>query len=397
MLQSHIERGATTLPYADPSGEASHAEVVDTFGPLELEYAALRKGCVLLDLPHRTGVLVRGADRLEFLNRMLTQELKGLEAWRSRRSFWLNRKGRIDADMRVTELGDAIRLDLDVHAAARTTETLGAFLFAEDVELQDQTETHHRLALHGPTSILLLGEVAEAVGGPRPAELRPGEACRVRIAGAEVLVERDDSAGEIGLELCCATELVEAVYNELLSRGAAPDHAPDADAPQKPEAFAASVRLRPAGWHAWNIARIETGTPLFYMDFGTGNLPHETGALADRVSFTKGCYLGQEVVARMQSLGHPKQRLVALRFENDTDPELLQPVTGAGVFPPGDATKSVGQITSSTISPMLGAVPVCFAMVRYAQTTPGTGLEVAVEGGRIAGSVQEELAFWKRG
>src|SRR6185436_21150893 len=75
---------------------------------------------------------------------------------------------------------------------------------------------------------------------------------------------------------------------------------------------------RRIGWHAYNIARLEAGWPIFNIDFGPDSLPHETGVLNDRVSFKKGCYLGQEVVARMQSLGHPKQRLVGLKAVEET-------------------------------------------------------------------------------
>ena len=94
--------------------------------------------------------------------------------------------------------------------------------------------------------------------------------------------------------------------------------------------------------------------------------------LGDRVSFTKGCYLGQEVVARIHALGHPKQRLVALRLEQTDEPSPL-PITGTSVHPERDpGGKVIGAITSSTISPMLGAQPIMFAMVRYAHSEPGT-------------------------
>jgi folate-binding protein YgfZ len=320
---------------------------------------------------------------------MVTQELKDLAHWHWRHSFWLNRKGRIDADLRITLLDDHLRFDVDVHAAARTIATLQSYVFAEDIAFEDASERCHRLALHGPTSILLMSSIAEPAGGPPVTELRHGASCAVRIAGHEVHVDRDDSCAEIGLELTCAGTDAEEVYSALLQAGAGPD---DGD----PGGLAGLARLRPAGWHAFNIARIEAGTPLYNIDFSEANLPHETGVLLDRVSFKKGCYLGQEIVARMQSLGHPKQRLVALRLDGEDQPELPQPVSGAEVFAGEDAEKACGHVTSSTISPMLGSAPVCFAMVRFADSNPGARLSLTAEGVRIGATVQESLAFYRR-
>ncbi|MDX9910759.1 MAG: glycine cleavage T C-terminal barrel domain-containing protein [Phycisphaerales bacterium] len=159
--------------------------------------------------------------------------------------------------------------------------------------------------------------------------------------------------------------------------------------------------MRPAGWFACNIARIEAGTPLFPIDFGPENLPHESGVLDDRVSFRKGCYLGQEVVARMQSLGHPKQRLIALRLVGDNacdeHANTRQPVGGAHVFARSDAGGNpVGTITSSTISPMLAGEVACFAMMRYANSDPGAELTIAADGAYVDAMVQPSLRFWSR-
>jgi len=396
LTQAHLERGGTILPYPDPADPSRFAQVVESFGPVELEYAALRKGCVLLDQPQRGTIEVTGTDRIDFLNRMLTQELKGLEPWQSRRGFWLNRKGRIEADLRLTALPEGerarggavlapLRIDLDVHAAAGMIESLTSYVFTEDVALTDSGESLHRLGLHGPTAAMLLDEVGHPESGPGVAALTEGQACRVVIADRPVLVERWDWLGEPGLELTCAAEDVPSVYEALARAGSAED------------ALGRRVRLRPAGWHACNIARIEAGVPLYFLDFGPESLPHETGVLRDRVSFKKGCYLGQEVVARMESRGHSKHNLVGLRFEEEKNPDLSQAVGGAEVFAESDPEKAVGQVTSSSISPMLGGVPVCFASVRTVHAEPGTRLLVEADGLRIAAIVQPGLAFWSRG
>ncbi len=388
----HLERDARLAAYPDPAAPddpARASDLVEAFGPLEIEYAALRKGCVLIDQPQRGTVTVQGDDRTEFLNRMITQELKDLAPWQSRRSFWLSRKGRVDADLRVTALPDALRFDLDIHSAAHVVETLTNYMFSEDVTLTDASETHHRLALHGPTSIMLLAAVSTHTEGPAVDSLRHGQACGVRIAERDVLVDRCDSLGEIGLELTCATDAATAVFNTL------------ADAGTGASDLAQRARLRPAGWHACNIARIESGTPLYFLDFDAQTLPHETGMLHDRVSFTKGCYLGQEVVARMEARGVAKQRLVGLRVEGESGPDAPLPISGAGVFAEPDATpgetKPIGRVTSSTLSPMLGMAPIGFAMLRQTHASGGTTVHVEAEGKLVPAAVQPELAFWKRG
>jgi folate-binding protein YgfZ len=376
---------------------AAEADVrlVETFGELELEYAALRKSCILLDEPQRGVLELAGPDRLEFLNRMLTQELKGIQPFGVRNSFWLNRKGRIDADLRVIELGARTLLDMDVHAVERTAKGLSAFIITEDVRLRDLTESTHRLALHGPTGPALLQAISTPAGGVPLGDLTPGRASLVKIGSAEVVVDRDDATGEIGLELTCAAADAVAIYQQLVETGQ--EHNGGGAEP------ASRFRLRPAGWHAFNIARIEAGRPLYYLDFGPDSLPHESGVIRDRVSFTKGCYLGQEVVARMESRGHSKRQLVALRFEpsspaaRGTIGEARLPVTGAHVFPAGDeATDPIGAVTSSTLSPMLGGEPICFAAVKPDHVAPGTVVRVAADGAMISGTVQPSLVFWKR-
>lgn len=381
--------------YGPHTEDADDIVMVQTFGPLEAEYGALRKGAVLLDQPHRATLEATGPDRLDFLNRMLTQELKGFADGEVRRAFWLNRKGRIDADLRLLNLPGRLLIDVDAHAARTALDGLSAYIITEDVTLADRTGAMHRLALHGPAAAALLAAVVET-GSDAVAALAPGRIAIVRIAGAEVVVDRWDTAGEIGLELLVPTAAAVAVYNALLQAGSHPE---------RPLPGFPRLAFRPAGWAAWNIARIEAGTPVFLLDFSPDNLPAETGVLDDRVSFKKGCYLGQEIVARMHALGAPKQRLVALRV---TDPAAAmrvaaadptaesvadlprQPESGAPVHAPGVA-EPVGRITSSTFSPRRSGQPSCFAMLRSKHAAPGSALEVEAEGARLPCVVQARL------
>ena len=154
--QRHDEAQASFAPSGPPEAGVM---LVETFGQLELEYASIRKTAALFDLPHRAVLSITGDDRIEFLNRMLTQELNGIADGEVRRSFWLNRQGRIDADVTLVHFADRTLVDLDIHAADRMVSSLSEFLFAEDVQIADVSHRLHRLSLHGPEAAGCLGEV----------------------------------------------------------------------------------------------------------------------------------------------------------------------------------------------------------------------------------------------
>ena len=371
---------APTMPAALTSIEPP--EIVAGYGLLELEYAAFRRGAAVMDMAHRGTIAVRGADRVDFLNRMVTQELKDMANGDVRAGFWLNRKGRIEADLLFVHVPDVdgmpplTLVDVDIHDAARTVATLHSFLFAEDVQITDESALWGRLAVHGPEGAALLSN-AGVEDAALEALNHDARCVSCTLAGAAAVLARRDQCGSPGVEIFLPREAVGRAWDALVSQHDAHD--------------IGRRRARPAGWHAYNIARIEAGTPLHHVDFGPDNLPHETGILNARTSFKKGCYPGQEVVARMESLGKPKQRLVALRMTEDALPTSGSPVFERGAD--GEPGNPVGAITSSTLAPMLGAASVAFAMVRTAHSEPGTVLLVPAEGGRATATVQAGLRF----
>lgn len=409
----HQDAAASFLEFTDPEHPDQAAMVVETFGEIEAEYAAIRKGSILLDLPHRTVIRVTGADRLNFLNRMLTQELmvggSPLPPGSVTGSFWLNRKGRIDADLNLLELGDpdepgaqslphaGIYIETDILSATGLISTLESFVFSEDIVFDDLTTRTHRFALHGPSSARLLADESSPLNPalPKIETIGPGQATAIRIAEHPVIAFRNDLTGEIGIELIVTLEGATAVF-DAIARHARTDYGHHNE-PTKDR-----YRLRHAGWHAFNIARIEVGTPLFRIDFGPSNLPHESGALDSRVSFRKGCYLGQEVVARMQSLGHPKQILRCIQIDRHFNADTDQPMTGCAVLPYQDSAelspteKPIGGVTSSCRSPMLGDTTICLAMMKWGYHEAGTRVLVQTPQGWVTGEVLQHLRAWSK-
>ncbi|MHC5004244.1 MAG: CAF17-like 4Fe-4S cluster assembly/insertion protein YgfZ, partial [Planctomycetota bacterium] len=361
------------LPYGATDDRTEPlCEVLATLGPVETEYASIRRAAGVLDSPHRATIEVRGADARDFLDRMLTAKLADMAVGDVRPAFWLNRQGRIEADLLLARLDDRFLADVDVAQAGSAVAALGDFVFTEDVEVVDRSDEVHQLAVHGRLALEVVAAAADHPGWT----VDDRRAATLTIAGATVPVARCDAVGQCGLLLFCPVAAAPAVVEQLLAADAALGQG--------------RRRVRPVGWLAWNIARIEAGTPVFNVDFGPTNLPHETGVLDDRVSFAKGCYPGQEVVARLHNLGRPKQQLVGLRIDGDG-----LPVAGAQVFEQaeGGMGDQVGVVTSSTLSPMLGAAPIAFAMVRAASAEPGATVLVNAEGAQERATVAP-LRFW---
>jgi tRNA-modifying protein YgfZ len=270
----------------------------------------------------------------------------------------------------------------DMYEARRLPEMLDQYLFSEDVQMADLSMQHEQISLHGPASALLL----QMLGASSLDTLEPLTHRQVTLAGRKAAVYRRDEAGAPGLHLVATANDAAVIY-------AAAVEALGGLTPEVEGGVRRTVPGRGIGWLAYNTARIEAGTPLFRIDFGSDSLPHETGVLEQAVSFTKGCYIGQEIVARMHHLGHPKRVLVGLKFSDDRLPiagaqvfnwQPAQPPTAAGRAGGGDV---IGGITSSTLSPLLGNVAIAFAVVRWGKHTDGAEVAVPAEGTLVAGVV----------
>lgn len=397
-----LERaGAEFIGYGPAEGGA--VEIAQSFEHYEAEYAAIRRRVGLMHLPQRAVLRFTGADRQDFLHRMLTQEINGLKGGASVRAFQLNQKGRVIADITVHHGDEDTWLEMDRFDLPAVQEMYESHLFADDVTIEDWTEKRTALALHGPASLELLKSVCDE--NPQPMTEMPGTHHVLTIAGVRVTAYRWDMCGVMGIGLWAPTEQALEVYEALLGASGYELDQPDAATdPQAAAAFAerrrSGLRGRPIGWSAFNTARIEAGTPIFHIDFGHDSLPAETGVLDEAVSFTKGCYLGQEIVARMKSLGHPKRVLVGLKVQGNELPVAGTQVTqaddadskaaanGASSDTPTATHKIIGGVTSSAVSPVLGQSPVVFAVMKWGSHTPGTDVLIPAEGGLAKASVQ---------
>ena len=373
--------------------------LVATFGQPQIEYSAVRKACGLMPRPERGLIEVTGRDRHSFLNNLLTNGLVGKETKQPLPpghgcyAFLLNLKGRVVADCHVLEVpgGDRTLLDVDRAAAAMLVEVIDGYRFAEKVKLKDVSADWQSVALHGPTATDIL---AAAADGPAAFEPTPDDfpatvdvpVALARFAGVEAVAYRDDICGVPGVHLWLPADRVVGVWDDLTTRfGETLD-----------DRRFGERRLTPLGWAMFNACRIEAGRPLLGVDFPAappsragksredppkgGALPAETGRLFDRaVSVTSGCYLGQEVVARMHARRVTAKQIVGIRMADDALPTAGVPVE----VDDGE----VGTVTSSTISPVLSAACLCLATIKRPHFEIGTKVTIPAEGRNAAGEV----------
>jgi folate-binding protein YgfZ len=251
---------------------------------------------------------------------------------------------------------------MDARLVPQVRAAFDKYLFAEQVKMTNRLGDWHQIALHGPGAPALLDEIV----GSHVAELGPLESTRVRLfdgtpEAADATAWRDDPCAVPGLHLVLPIGQAGRVWAALLSRfGELVAHA------RRP--------VRPAGWAAFNACRIEGGRPIFGIDFDDSVLPAETGQFDRAVSITKGCYLGQEIVARMHARKQVARQLVGLRVEGGH-----LPIAGAAAY--DDAGNAIGGITSSTVSPVLSNAAICLGYLKKPFFAEGTVVQVPAEGG----------------
>ena len=292
-----------------------------TVSALERDYATVTAGAGLLDRSARGKMDVTGPDAAEFLQGQVTNDVEEPAPGQGCYAALLDPKAHILADMRILSAGPAeLWLDTEPGALEAVLGHLRMYKIGRQVQIADRTAERAILSLLGPTSAELAGRVA-AVGIPS-AEHDWVDA-RVRDLPVRIVATR------AGVDLMTAREGADTLRTALLEAGA-----------------------HGIGDDAAEVLRVELGIPRHGIDMGADNLPGEAGIVERAVSFTKGCYIGQEPVARMYHRGRPNRRLRGLK--------MSAPVSPGGPVISGD--KEVGRLTTSITSPRLG--PIALTILR---------------------------------
>ncbi len=292
-----------------------------TVSELERDYATVTAGAGLLDRSARGKMDVTGPDAAEFLQGQVTNDVEAPASGQGCYAALLDPKAHILADMRILSAGPAeLWLDTEPQALEAVLRHLRMYKIGRQVEISDRTAERAIVSLLGPASAEVVARAA-AVAIP-PAEHDWVDA-RVRDLPVRIVATR------AGVDLMTAKEGAETLRGALLETGA-----------------------HGIGDEAAEVLRVELGIPRHGVDMGADNLPGEAGIVERAVSFTKGCYIGQEPVARMYHRGRPNRRLRGLRMSAPGSPG--EPVIA------GD--KEVGRLATSVTSPRLG--PIALAILR---------------------------------
>lgn len=294
------------------------------------EHRVLTEGCGLLDRSERGKLALTGAGAAEFLNGQVTNELADLAPGEGRYAAFLTHKGKMLGDLRILAVGEPLELLLDTERVAlqELFDMIRRFKVGYAVELHKRTLERGLLSLIGPESV--------GVAGADDLPTEEHANAPVDVEGVAALAIRTD----VGVDLLCDSADTERLRDALLARGA--------------QAISEA---------AAECLRIERGRPRYGVDIDESTIPQEAGLNERAVSFTKGCYVGQETVARLHYRGKPNRHLRGLRLSAPVDP-------GAELRL---GERVVGKLGSVAVSPGLG--PIALALVRR-EAEPGTSVLV---------------------
>lgn len=308
--------------------------------------AALRTGAVVVPLPGRGALTVTGPDAAELLHGLVTNEVKALRPGAGCHAALLTPKGKMRADLVVLRTAvDELFLDCEPSLAAPLAAILAGYVPFSRSTLEDRTAGSAVVHVEGPAAPAIL----QAAGLPAPAE--PFAHVAAEAAGTAVRVARVSRAGAPGFDLRVRPEDAEALASLLAAQGATPAGPDDLEA-----------------------GRIEAGLPRWGAELGESVLPNEAWLERTAISYTKGCYLGQETVARLKTYGHVNRHLVALLLPAGS------PVGPGAAVRAGEAV--VGTVTSAAESERRGK-RVALAFVKREHEAPGTRLDVEAAGGAV--------------
>jgi folate-binding protein YgfZ len=298
---------------------------------LDAQYRQLREECGVLDRSARGKLIVSGDDAVEYLQGQLTSDVEELSPGEGQYAALLDRKGHMQADMRVLRTSpEEIWIDTEPEALEPARRHLEMYKIGREVAIVDLSTERAILSLIGPRS--------------------------VEIAGTAVLPEYACTASSVGGVECLAVGTTDGI--DLIAKSA--------NAASLRDALTGAGAIE-VGPEAAEVVRIEAGTPRFGAEMSAETMPAEAGIVERAVSFTKGCYIGQEPVARLHYKGRPNRHLRGL--------ELSAPAAAGASLRLGE--KEVGRIGSACISPARG--PIALAIVRR-EAEPGAELAVGEDG-----------------
>jgi folate-binding protein YgfZ len=333
------------------------AEVVADYGESAAGYNSLRQTAAVLDFSFRSRLCLTGADRVRFLHGQVTNDINALRPGQGCYAALVTAKGKMQSDLNIFYLPDELLLDFEPGLAAVIAERLEKYIVADDVQVVDVAPLYGLLTVQGPKADALIRALDSFAEVPAQAF----SFSKISYTAGDIYLMNNPRLGSSGFDLFIPTAALREFVEKLV-------------------ASAKSIGGGPAGWHAFELARVEAGIPRFGLDMDESNIPLECGIEARAVSYTKGCYIGQEVLNRIHTLGHVNQDLRGLRLASGI---TVSPARGDKLLH-GD--KAVGYITSSVFSPSLQAT-LALGYVRREFNQPGITLVVRSSSGDTSATI----------
>jgi folate-binding protein YgfZ len=324
------------------------------YGDVAAEHRAVMTGAGLIDRSALGKATVTGRDRAPFLQGMLSNDVKGLRPGHGCPAAFLDAHGKVVSLLAVYVLEESILLELPAGSTEKFLQAIDKFLISEKAYFEPADEAFAILSVQGPKARDILARVSGV-----PFELTPYGHAEVTVAGAPVRVISRSDAVAPGFHCWTAADHAAALWKALRDAGAVP-----------------------VGADAAEILRVEAGIPLYGQDVDETVILPET-RLDTLVSYTKGCYMGQETVARVKYRGHINRGIAGLVLEGDAVPSAGAPVVVDD--------KDVGRVTSALRSLALGT-PIALAYVRREHFEPGAAVSVKV-GDRLVSARVSSLPF----
>jgi folate-binding protein YgfZ len=303
------------------------------------QYNAAHNAAVIIDQSSQGTIALTGGDRASFLHALLTNDIARLQPGRGVYAAYLTPQGRMISDMRIIETGTRMLLSVERDIAETLAQRFDQLVFSEDVQAKDITSDLTATGVHGPSAARMIQHAT----GLSVIDLADQYD---NLTSESVTIVRDDRLGLPGYDVYAPSDVADAMQARLVEAGAV--QASDETA---------------------ETLRIEAAHPRFGVDMSTETIPLEAGIEDRAISFTKGCYVGQEVIIRVMHRGHGR---VARRLVSVVLSDGPAPARGSKILI-GD--RIVGEVTSATASPKLGA-PLALGYVQRDHATPGTELTV---------------------
>ena len=347
---------ATLVVHPDRAlvGEVAGRPVVQHYGDPAAELAALRGGAMLVDRSFRTRLRVSGPKAADMVTGLVTNDVKALQVGQGLYAAALTPKGKIVADVRIFALGEtdaegpapaSFIVDAPPRAGAAWVELVRKYVNPRVAPYRDESESLRDFGVFGVQARHVV-EKAVGIGAAALSALPPYAHLPARIDGATLVVARVPDLEVEGFEIFVPAERAPALWRALADAGGTP-----------------------AGLMAWDVARVEAGRPEWGIDMDETTIPQEANFDdLHAISYTKGCYVGQETVARVHFRGHVNRHLRGLRFAPVGGRPAAVDVGAAPELPPlraqlfDESGKAVGDVRSAALSPRFG--PIAIAMVR---------------------------------